>query len=392
VDGYIVTVEDASVAGKPPPRQPIAAYAKRIRIADLRPAHSYRFRVAAEGSGFRRSEWTSATFRTEQPRYAPDPPLPPALVRGGTEGCEDVRLWMPIERAGCGSASEWALQYRPLSINTWLDHEQHIVTREKRVGDGLPSNMTYVFRLIGRNAIGSSAPGEPTEPVFLCHLSGIPGAVGVGLPSPAGALDSSAAAEPLWAMPASIGLLAAAIAFAAYRCAGGHQRTRRGIGGAKYQRAQCSEELSEDGLDAFGGGEADGFASLDAASSYPGQPLEVRIVAPSTSPHPIRLEISLDDFLSTGELLDRLSSVHADVTGLRAPFEVLCVTAVGVDGVEEDVGQHTSLENLRSTGHLRISVSAEDGFNHVDAACGAGAGCVNAQRPVGQQGRTRFTL
>lgn len=367
VDSYIVLVEDASAPA--PSRSPIASYQTHLRVSDLRSAHSYTFRVAAEGREFRRSEWTRATFGTEPPRFAPEPPQPPLIERHGQRECESIHLRMPQPPMGCGSPSEWALQYRPISISTWLDHHQSIATPVlEAVGDSLPANLTYTFRLVAHNAAGSSAPGEATEPVFLCRQAGASTATKLSSsPKTARPLTplSASTAGPHFAALTAMGAFAAVVATTwYYRCRA--SSTSKRSGGAIYQRASCFDDAWEYG-DTYGR-EVTRWRAAPAGTSAcppdvprrlmltPLRQLEVRMMALELSPHPIRMEIPLEDVCSVDEVCSRITALYTEVTGHDAPSYALDMTVVRAEGRGEPLGRHTSLDSLHAASHVLVTV------------------------------------
>ncbi|KAL1521929.1 hypothetical protein AB1Y20_021577 [Prymnesium parvum] len=297
-EGYTVVIEDGAVDA--PPRQPITTSATHLQVSGLRSAHHYTFRVAASPTPPLRSAWAYAPFDTAAARHAPLPPLPPLLEFDGPPACRAPRLRIPGLPVGCGSPSEWILQYRRANASAWVERERRSSVRLVEVDD-LPANHSYAFRLVASNAVGRSAPGGATPPVFVCR--------------PAGE-DQGAAPQPLprlvWWLPLPLlAAVAAVVAVAAVAGWGAWRLSQRGRrrygGGVKYQRARCTDAWEDsDGEDA-----PIPMRCLDdtlrkqhgasRAVSEGSASLKVRVIAPDTSPHPIHANVPLRRVCSMAE-------------------------------------------------------------------------------------------
>jgi hypothetical protein len=80
------------------------------------------------------------------------------------------------------------------------------------------------------------------------------------------------------------------------------------------------------------------------------------MMAPDLSPHPIRMEIPMEDVCSVDEVCTRIGALYTEVTGHDTPHDSLDMMAVSTEGCGDSLGQHTSLDSLHATSYVLVTI------------------------------------
>jgi hypothetical protein len=230
---------------------------------------------------------------------------------------------------------------------TWVQYDAPVVHGDTAL-HGLLPNRSYRLRLVALNAAGWSAPGTPSDPIYVCHASEMQAASNFSH----GAASWHAAGAIIFAVALALALVLSKQRFLSspFRALGARHRTK----GGRYQRA-ATDAIDTEEYEAV----VDEWAkqrAYDRASAT----LGIDIMVPSAR-RPVQIEVSTVGIGSTAKLLQQLLIVTSEVTGrhsLPPAPEELHVIFEDASGVQQVLTSAQSLDYVLAATRIIVRLNS----------------------------------